>query len=859
METALPDVAVGLTGTLADRYQIERVIGRGGMATVYLARDLRHNSCVAVKVLHPELAAFIGARFTREIQVTARLQHPNILPIFDSGYEGGLHYYVMPYVEGESLAERIARELQLPVDDALDIACEIADALAHAHAHGLVHRDVKPANVLLAHGHAIIADFGIARLAARDAERLTDSGMAVGTVAYMSPEQAAGGVVDARSDIYGLGCVLFEMLAGHPPFIGVNAQAIIARHMVDPVPSLRGVRPTVSAAVEATVQKAMAKAPADRFASAAEFRDAIRDARADAARGQRDPPGTPPRRVRMTRNLMIVAAATVTLMVGAVAVITARVAPGFAARITQSGRASPDSGQERRQQPASAADPNRVAVLYFDDNSPGHNMGYLASGLTESLIRELGAVPVLHVISSNGVRQFRDRPVGLDSMVAMLHVGSIVMGSVEKSGDIVRVAVDLVDAATGRHLDSRSIERPSADLFGLEDDVSQQVAILLRTRLGEEIRLRRLQQGTTSVQARELLLRADQARDEGMRITQLEHAGDVQDARAFLHVSDSLLSEAEAADPRWIQPTIARGWVMLDVASLSPVGAQSQAFRLALGHAERALRRAPRDPYALELQGTALWRLAIADPATARDEQNVRLAEQDLRTAVSLQPNLASAWSTLSQLLRIDRGALAEANVAARRALSEDAYLENAPEILSQLSRSELLLGNYPAAIESCDEGRRRFPADRRLVDCRLTLMLVDTALGQNPRVAWRLVAEADRLDPEANATSAGRPYDPIFRQMAAAAIAARAGQRDTARAVVAWARRKVDGNPGLSVDLDYDEAYVRLSLGERDAAIRLLQAYLAARPRMRPYVARDPLFATLRSDARFPAMIQAP
>jgi hypothetical protein len=144
-------------------------------------------------------------------------------------------------------------------------------------------------------------------------------------------------------------------------------------------------------------------------------------------------------------------------------------------------------------------------------------------------------------------------------------------------------------------------------------------------------------------------------------------------------------------------------------------------------------------------------------------------------------------------------------------------------------------------------------------VDCHLTLMLVDTALGQNPRVAWRLVAEADRLDPEANATSAGRPYDPIFRRMAAAAIAARAGQRDTARAVVAWARRKVGGNPSLSVDLDYDEAYVRLSLGERDAAIRLLQAYLAARPRMRPYVARDPLFATLRSDARFPAMIQTP
>lgn len=812
------------------------------MATVYLAHDLRHNSNVAVKVLHPELAAFIGqARFTREIQVTARLQHPNILPIFDSGYSGALHYYVTPYIEGESLAQRILREGQLAIDAALDITCEVADALAHAHSHGLVHRDIKPANVLLAHGHAMIADFGIARLAEKDADRLTASGIALGTANYMSPEQAAGGSVDGRSDIYSLGCVLYEMLAGHPPFSGANAQAVIARHMVDPVPQLASVRPTVNPAVEATIRKAMAKSPADRFADAGEFQRAIRQAQMGITPNPPIASGAG-RGWRMSRRTVAIAAATVIAIVAGI----------FAAqRIAQLRGHGADA--------TSGLDPNRVAVLYFEDNSPDHNMAYLANGITESLIRELSSVPVLHVISRNGVRQFRDHPTTLDTMAAALHAGSFVEGSVERSGGKVRVAVDFVDAVTGRHMDSRSIEHSVADIFGLEDAVAQQVATILRTRLGQEIRMRQAQKGTASAQARELLLRAEQARDNAAEVTSHQHAGDVQDALAFLQTADSVLALAETADPKWVQPTVERGWVMLDRANLSPSNARAQALRQALAHAARALGKGPQDPYALELQGTGLWRLAIAIPGSTRNETDVRRAEQDLRRAVSLQPGLASAWSTLSQLLRIDKGALAEANVAARRALAEDAYLEDAPVILEQIARSELLLGDYQAAIDACNEGLRRFPADRRFLYLRLTLMVVDTALPQNPRVAWNLVSQIDQLDPQASAAAAGRPYDRIFRRMSAAAVSARAGDRDSARAVIAWARRQASSDSGLSADLNYDEAYIQMALGDKETALGLLRRYVAAQPIMKSYIARDPLFAPLRADARFKAMIQTP
>jgi serine/threonine-protein kinase len=274
----MPDLVDRLRSALADRYLIERELGRGGMAVVFLAHDEKLGRDVALKVLRPELAASLGAdRFLREIEIAAKLTHPNILPLHDCGEADGQLYYSMPFVEGESLRDRLNREKQLSIDDAVQVTREVADALGHAHALGIVHRDIKPENILFQGGHALVADFGIARaVSAAGAETLTETGLAVGTPAYMSPEQAAGEQdVDGRSDIYSLGCVLYEMLGGDPPYTGSTPRAILARKLTDPVPSLQVVRETVPDEIEQVVLKALAKTPSDRFATATQFVEAL--------------------------------------------------------------------------------------------------------------------------------------------------------------------------------------------------------------------------------------------------------------------------------------------------------------------------------------------------------------------------------------------------------------------------------------------------------------------------------------------------------------------------------------------------------------------------------------------------------
>jgi serine/threonine protein kinase len=306
----MSDIPQRLAAALADRYVLEREIGAGGMATVYLARDLRHKRSVAVKVVRPELGGPEGVeRFLREIELAARLQHPHILPVFDSGAVNdgvgtSVPYFVMPFVEGETLRQRLQREGRLPVETATTLAAEVAGALAYAHAHGVVHRDIKPENILLSGGHAVVADFGVARALEQGAAveataastNLTRAGIAVGTPLYMSPEQATGDVVDARSDQYSLACVLYELLAGEPPFTGPSQQSVIAKSLSVPRPHVAGERPEVSSELNQVVLRAMALDPAERYPDMGALGAALHAARGAPGRGAR-------------RRLMVVGAA----------------------------------------------------------------------------------------------------------------------------------------------------------------------------------------------------------------------------------------------------------------------------------------------------------------------------------------------------------------------------------------------------------------------------------------------------------------------------------------------------------------------------------------------------------------------
>ena len=431
---------------------MERELGRGGMATVYLARDLKHDRPVALKVLRPELAASLGAdRFLREIQVTAHLTHPNILPLLDSGRADEFLYYVTPYVEGESLRSRLERERQLPVDEAVRLAAAVAGALDYAHRHQIIHRDIKPENILLEDGQAVVADFGIARaLHAAESAKLTETGVAVGTVAYMSPEQATGEEFDGRSDIYSLGCVLYEMLAGEPPFTGPTAQVVTARRLAGSVPSLHAVRDSVPRQIEQAIGKALAKLPADRFATAAEFADALT-------------PGGPaprPTAFRLSWRRAGGVAAAFLAIFGAVLVSRSK---------THGAR-----------EPAS----NGVAVLYFDNLSRDTADAYLADGLTEELISRLGQVARLTVKSRNAVRRFRGRLADDPSAVGRaLGVVHLVSGSVRHAGARLRVTVELVNAATGDRMWGQQYDRAEADLLGIQEDIAVTIATAIGGRL----------------------------------------------------------------------------------------------------------------------------------------------------------------------------------------------------------------------------------------------------------------------------------------------------------------------------------------------------------------------------------------
>lgn len=445
-----------LKAALADRYRIEQEIGSGGMATVYLAQDLRHERQVAVKVLNPELAQTLGAeRFLREIKTAANLGHPHILPVFDSGEADGFLFYVMPYVKGESLRTRLTKEKQLPIEDAIQITREIADALAYAHEEGVVHRDVKPANIMLEAGHAVLADFGVAHaVATAKDERITRTGTSLGTPAYMSPEQATGEqALDGRSDQYALGCVLYEMLAGHPPFTGAQVETVVRKHLTEEPPSVDQARPSVAEEVARVINRALAKSPADRFRTAGEM--------AAALALTTTPVEKSPRPFSKAKALIAGVAGVAVVVVGAILLFRSDGNPSHTASGVPEGNAP------------------TLAVLPCDNFSQNPEDSYLASGIHEEILLRLAKVSGMVSLGRKSVESYRDDSTPLPRIASELGVEFIGECSVRKDpqAERIRLTFQLLDAR-GIQVWAENFDRnlTAGDLFEIQSDIAHQVA-----------------------------------------------------------------------------------------------------------------------------------------------------------------------------------------------------------------------------------------------------------------------------------------------------------------------------------------------------------------------------------------------
>ncbi|MGD2134546.1 MAG: protein kinase [Gemmatimonadales bacterium] len=823
---------------LADRYAIGDEIGRGGMAVVFSARDLKHDREVAVKVLRLELSISLGAdRFLREIHIAAQLQHPHIVPLYDSGEVDGLLYYVMPYLDGETLRERIEREGPLQFDDAFDIVTDVAKALDHAHAVEVVHRDVKPENIWLSGAEALVLDFGIARaLSEAGAEALTDSGVAIGTPEYMSPEQASGAAeIDSRSDVYSLACVLFEMLAGEPPFTGPNAQAIIARHVSQEAPSVRVIRPTVPRGVERAIGRGLAKVPADRYSAAGAFAAALSesaDADGRASWARRHP----------VASMLMAAGAVVLLWAG-----------WFAAERT----VFPDEH--------AGLDPSRIAVLYFADRSSDRSLRHIADGLTEDLIDELSDVEGLDVVPPSGVQPFASSSVSLDSITRALAVGSIVEGTVSETAQGLRVTVRLVDPVSGSQLNSRTLEAPERDLYQLQDAMTVEVARFLRESLGSEIEVREGQARAGNAQAWELVQMAGRLRHDAERIDRLAAPGQ---AERTLRRADSLLAEAQRLAAGWVEPTIERGWVAAaraalaegshgrasalgDTLAVRPIEPSVSLLARGIEHAERALEEHRSSAAAFELRGVLRYRQwQYGDPQ--RELSLLDSAVRDLNRAVELDPSLAHSWAALSRIYR-RKGDFTSAEQTAREALRADAYLRDAASVVNAGFFSALDAGSRQRAEYWCQEAQQRFPDDLRFAECRLVFLNYFGNTVADVTEAWSELRQVNRRDTSA-VLAESRPY----RQLMVAAVLARAGLADSARAVMRRNRAAIEGGRPRQ-KAGFYEAHVYMLLGETDSVLARLAEYIEGYPRQREYIASHRWFRPLRNASAFDRLVRAP
>ncbi len=746
-----------LTAALADRYRVEHVLGEGGMATVYVARDLKHNRDVALKVLKPELAAVLGAqRFLKEIELTASLQHPHILPLYDSGSADGVLFYVMPLVPGKSLRDRLDAEKLLSVDETVGITRQVAAALDFAHRKGIVHRDIKPENILLSDGEALLTDFGIAlALTEAGGERLTGTGLSMGTVQYMSPEQASGERdLDARSDVYSLGAVTYEMLAGEPPVTGPSPRAMIAKLMTERPTSLRVVRDVVPRSLDAAVMKALEKAPTDRFSTAREFADALTAPEAPAV--------APAKRRART---------AIFAMLGVIGVAAAYM-------VVRNGITTGAPGAIRS-----------IAVLPLDNYSGDSTQDYFAEGMTDEMTTALATISQLRVISRGSAMQFQGKSRPPTPQIAKtLNVDAIVEGSVSRSGDRVRITAQLIDARADKHLWAKSFERSSADVLALQAELASAIAHEINVRLTESEQTRLAAAPSVSAAGHDAYLRGryffNRPSDENLQkaIAQFEEAVKLSPsfAPAYSGLSDAYLwagyneGFTTASEARPKARAAAEKAVQLDSAS-AEAHASLATFKLFYefdwAGCEREFRRAIRlnpnyafahDQFALALAFTGRFDESVAESQRAAEldplspqvlidatiapmfQKNFPAAKDLARKSGELDPSyffpvMVEGWAD------IEAGKFRDAALPIRKAATMDAP----PFVTAYLAYAYGAAGDRPnamaalEALKKMSKGGQVLPFNLALVylglgDHARTLDNLELALrGDSQMMAW--------------------------------------------------------------------------------------------------------------------------
>ncbi|HLB10456.1 MAG TPA: protein kinase [Gemmatimonadaceae bacterium] len=713
-----------LQQALVGKYEIVRTLGAGGMATVYLARDVRHGRDVALKVLHPDLGSALGPeRFQREIRLAARLQHPHILTVLDSGEDLGRLWFTMPFVEGESLRDRLTRERQLPVADAVRIATQAAQALRYAHQHGVIHRDIKPENLLLTEdGNTLVADFGIARSLSLGGSKLTETGVTLGTPAYMSPEQASGeSDVSALSDIYSLGTVLYEMLAGEPPFTGPTAQAVIAKRFTSTAPDVRLARPAVPEPVALAVAQALAPVPADRFANAADFARALGSATATAA-----------------------ATATTSAVKGPAPSVTASAADQAVSKGEPGGRVPLLSrrplfaalvlgvaiglgllfGWSRTHNTVRSNGTRLIAVLPFE-NVGDTSDAYFADGITDAVRGKLTALSGLRVTAANSSGEYRKSQKSLREIASELGVDYLLVGKVRwaKAADgtnRVQVSPQLIQASSEDAKWQQSFDAPLTDVFQVQADIAGRVASALNVALVDSAQRQLAERPTANLAAYDAFLRGDAI------------SGKLSSADPLaLRRASEYYSQATAIDPGF---HLAWSRMARTFAILYFTGSTSNEIgELSRKAADRALELAP-DHADGHLAFGDYYSLVAGDFQRARGEydEGLRLSpsDADLLTGAALNQQSLGQWD--AALVSLRRAAILDprAVVTGRR-----------------LAFTLLGLRRYAEAQEVADRTLALAPDNIPVLEVRA---MIDLGKGDDAAARALVATSGARIDPTA-------------------------------------------------------------------------------------------------------------